>query len=224
MKYAIKGDNFPVVICRLDAGEEVICQAGAMTWMDSSIKMKTETGGLGKMIGKALTKESIFQNRYVAEASGEIALGSTYPGQIMAIPMDGSKTIIAQKGSFLAHSSGISMDMYLQKKVAGGLFGGEGFIMQRFTGTGILFLEIDGSSETYTLAAGQQKIIDTGYLVTMDETCSLDVQMIKGVGNVLFGGEGLFNTVITGPGNITLQTMSSQNMIASIVAAVSSRK
>ena len=125
----------------------------------------------------------------------------------MAYEVTPSTPIILQKSAFLAAVGDIELSIAFQKKLGSGLFGGEGFIMQKCTGTGIVFAEIDGSAITYELAAGQQKIVDTGYLAVMDATCQMDVQMGKGVKNVLFGGEGLFNTVVTGPGKVTLQTM-----------------
>ena len=207
MNYSIKGETLPVLVVSLQAGEEVTCESGAMSWMDPSIQMKTEAGGLGKALGRMLTKESLFQNRYVATADGEIAFASSFPGSIVAYEVTPTSPIILQKSAFLASVGDIELSVAFQKKLGSGLFGGEGFIMQKCTGTGIVFAEIDGCAITYELAAGQQKIVDTGYLAVMDATCQMDVQMVKGVKNVLFGGEGLFNTVVTGPGKVTLQTM-----------------
>ena len=220
MQYQVKGGNFPVLICSLNQGEAMLCQSGAMTWMDPAIKMETKAGGVGKVLGRMFSGENLFQNRYVAEQSGEIAFGVTFPGEIRAIELSGGKTVIAQKGSFLACTEGVEMSVFFQKKVAGGLFGGEGFIMQKFSGNGTVFIEIGGGAEEYTLEAGQKKIIDTGYLVYMDDTCSMDIQSVGSVGNALFGGEGLFNTVITGPGKILLQTLPESNLIAKIIAQI----
>ncbi len=210
MQYEIKGTPFPVVICGLDAGETVICQKGAMTWMTSNMNMVTNAGNgsLGKLFGRIVTGESIFQNEYTAQGGpGEIAFGSSVPGQILAIPIDASRDIVAQKTAFLASEKYVKMEIFFQKKLSGGLFGGEGFIMQRFSGNGMLFLEVDGSIVEYDLNPGETMLVDTGYLCAMDSTVKIDVEMIKGVGNALFGGEGLFNTKITGPGHVWLQTM-----------------
>ena len=207
MNYAVKGETLPVLIVSLQAGEEVTCEAGAMSWMDPTIQMKTEAGGIGKALGRMLTKESLFQNRYVATADGEIAFASSFPGSIVANEVTPDSPIILQKSAFLASIGDIDLSIAFQRKIGSGLFGGEGFIMQTCSGNGVVFAEIDGHAVTYELAAGQQKIVDTGYLAVMDGTCQMDVQMVKGVKNVLFGGEGLFNTVITGPGKVTLQTM-----------------
>ncbi len=206
MNCEIKGGNFPVAICQMAAGDSIMCETGAMSWMNGGIKMETNTGGgLGKMLGRAFSGESLFMNRYVADSDGILALGANSPGEIRKIELSGN-SIVVQKGSFLAMDQGINLDIFFQKKIGSGLFGGEGFIMNKLTGNGSVLLEIDGGAVEYDLAAGEKMTIDTGYLVMMDDTCSIDIVMIKGVGNMLFGGEGLFNTVVTGPGHIILQT------------------
>jgi len=207
MNYRIEGDNLPVVLIDLEAGEEITCEAGAMSWMDDEIEMRTEAGGLGKMFGRLLTNESAFLNHYVAHRDGEIAFSSHFPGSIMAIEVTPDRPIIVQKGSFLAYYGNIERTVFMQKRIGSGLFGGEGFLMHRFSGTGVVFVEIDGSAIEYEIAAGDKKIVDTGYVAVMDESCSLDIRQVKGVKNVLFGGEGLFNTEISGPGRVLLQTM-----------------
>ena len=218
MRYEIKGDNLPVVICRLESGEQMVCEGGSMSWMDDGIRMQTEGGGLGKIFGRVLTGESMFKNRYIADRPGEIAFASSFPGSIRAVQITPDRPLIAQKGAFLASYGNVEMNVHFQKKLGGGLFGGEGFLMQRFSGNGLVFVEIDGSVIEYDLAPGQRKILDTGYLAAMDGSCSLDVQTVKGVKNVLFGGEGLFNTVITGPGHIIIQTMPINNTAMALYA------
>ncbi|MBE5830159.1 MAG: TIGR00266 family protein [Butyrivibrio sp.] len=207
MNYSISGDNLPVLRVELGQGERIECEAGAMSWMDEGIVMATQGGGLGKMFGRAFTGEHMFLNEYVAERPGEIAFASKFPGSIRAVQISEGNGLIVQKGSYLATVGNINSEVFFQKKLGKGLFGGEGFLMRRFTGSGIVFLEIDGSAHEYELAPGQKKIIDTGNLAAMSESCSLDIQTISGVKNILFGGEGLFNTVITGPGKIILQSM-----------------
>ena len=208
MNYEIKGEPFPVVICNLNSGESVKCQAGAMAWMSPNMEMKTQTGGLGKMFGKALTGESLFENVYTAQnGDGMIAFATGVPGKILAVKLEGGKTIVAQKKSFLASATTVEMETAVQKKLGAGLLGGEGFIMQKFSGQGDLFLEIDGSVIEYNLAAGQVMIVDTGSLACMEGTVQMDVQSVKGLGNKLAGGESFFNTKLTGPGKIWLQTM-----------------
>ena len=220
MEYQVVGGNFPVVICKLQSGESMKCQSGAMTWMDPEIQMETKSGGIGKMLGRLVSGENLVENRYIANGNGEIAFGASFPGEILAIDLSGGRSVIAQKGSFLACTEGVETSVFFQKKLSGGLFGGEGFVMQKYTGNGTVFIEIGGGTQEYTLEAGQKKIIDTGYLVCMDDTCSMDIQTISGVANVVFGGEGLFNTVLTGPGKIILQTMPETGFISKIASQV----
>ena len=208
MNYEIKGEPFPVAICNLNSGESVKCQAGAMAWMSPNMEMKTQTGGLGKMFGKALTGESLFENVYTAQnGDGMISFATGVPGKILAIKLEGGKTIVAQKRSFLASATTVEMETAVQKKLGAGFLGGEGFIMQKFSGQGDLFLEIDGSVIEYNLAAGQVMVVDTGSLACMEGTVQMDVVSVKGLGNKLAGGESFFNTKLTGPGKIWLQTM-----------------
>ena len=207
MQYEIIGGNLPAVLCRLTRGEKIICEAGGMSWMDGVFKMETTGGGIGKMFGRMFSGESMFTNTYTAQQDGEIAFASSFPGQILAINLTPGKSIIAQKKAFLACEPCVEMSVFFQKKFGKGLFGGEGFIMQKFTGSGIVFLEVDGAIKEYVLAPGEKKIMDTGHLVMMDDTCKMDIERIAGVKNALFGGEGLFNTVVTGPGRIVIQTM-----------------
>ena len=175
--------------------------------MDGVFTMETTGGGIGKMFGRMFSGESMFTNTYTAQQDGEIAFASSFPGQILAINLTPGKSIIAQKKAFLACEPGVEMSVFFQKKFGKGLFGGEGFIMQKFTGSGLVFLEVDGAIKEYVLAPGEKKVMDTGHLVMMDETCKMDIERISGVKNALFGGEGLFNTVVTGPGRIVIQTM-----------------
>lgn len=208
MKYKISGDTLPVVELLLEANESVKCESGAMSWMSQNIEMETQGGGLGGVFSKMLSGEKLFQNKYTAVGgTGLIAFTSSFPGNIIAVEISPDKEVICQKSTFLAASAGVELSIYFQKKLGAGFFGGEGFIMQRLSGRGIAFLEIDGSAVEKTLSADQQLIVDTGYLAMMDATCSVDVRTIKGVKNVLLGGEGIFNTVVTGPGKVVLQTM-----------------
>ena len=209
MKYEIQGGSFPVAVCTVDPNETVITEGGGMSWMTPNMKMETTSnGGIGKMLGRMITKESLFQNRYTAQGGpGMIAFASSLPGEIMALEIGPGKDYVCQKASFLASSAGVELSTFFQKKLGAGFFGGEGFIMQKLSGNGIAFVEIDGSAIRYNLQPGQQLIVDTGHVVLMSSTCSMDVQTVKGVKNVLFGGEGLFNTVVTGPGEVVLQTM-----------------
>ena len=209
MRYEIKGEPLPVVICYPEAGEVLITESGSMSWMSPNMKMETTSnGGIGKVFGRMFSGESLFLNRYTAMGgNGLIAFASSFPGTILPFEIAPGQEIIAQKSAFLASDATVDLSVHFQKKLGAGLFGGEGFIMQKLSGHGTAFIEVDGYCQKYELNAGQSIIIDTGYLVAMTPSCSMEIQTVPGVKNVLFGGEGLFNTVITGPGTIYLQTM-----------------
>ena len=209
MKYKIEGGNLPVVICELEAGETMITEGGAMSWMSPNMKMETTSnGGVGKALGRLLSGEKLFQNRYTAVGGqGTIAFASSFPGAIKAFEISPGKELICQKGVFLAGEQTVELSVYLNKKLGKGLFGGEGFIMQKLSGNGLVFGEFDGHIVEYELEAGQQIVIDTGHLAAMSATCNMEIQMVQGAKNMLFGGEGIFNTVVTGPGHVWIQTM-----------------
>lgn len=224
MKYSIEGEPLPVVICDLEAGEKMITEKGAMSWMSPNMKMETVGGGAGKMFGRMFSGESMFVNHYTAVgAPGMIAFASSFPGAIRAFEISPGKDMICQKTAFLASTSGIEMSIFFQKKAGSGFFGGEGFIMQKLSGQGVAFVEFDGYIKEYTLAAGQSILVDTGYLAAMDSTCSMDIKKVPGVKNMLFGGEGVFNTEITGPGRVLLQSMPIGQMAGSLIPFLPSR-
>ena len=218
MKYTIEGAPLPIVICDLDAGETMITEKGAMSWMTPNMKMETVGGGVGKMVGRMFSGEAMFQNRYTAEGGpGQIVYASSFPGAILAFEISAGQEIIAQKSAFLASASTVELSVAFQKKLAGGFFGGEGFIMQRLSGQGTAFLEIDGYVKEYDLQAGQSMIIDTGYLAAMSGSCTMDITSVKGLKNKFVGGEGFFNTVVTGPGKIYLQSMPVNQMASALI-------
>ncbi len=209
MKYEIKGETLPVVICQLEAGEKMITERGAMAWMSPNMKMETNTnGGIGKALGRMFSGDSIFQNTYTAvNGNGMISFASSFPGTIRAFEVGPGQEYILQKQAFLASEAGVDLAIHFQKKVSSGLFGGEGFILQKVSGHGTVFAEFDGHVVEYDLKPGQQIVIDSGYLAAMSATCKMEIQTVPGLKNMVFGGEGLFNTVVTGPGHIWLQTM-----------------
>ncbi len=221
MRYSIKGEPTPVVICELENGEAMITERGSMVWMTPNMEMQTSAGGsVGKVFGRLFSGESIFQNIYTARGGpGMIAFASSFPGVVRAVRITPDRPVVVQKSAFLAAEPGVELSVFFQNKVGAGFFGGEGFIMQKLSGNGMAFIEIDGHGEEYSLAPGQQMIVDTGNLAMMDASCSLDIQTVKGVKNMFFGGEGVFHTVVTGPGNIILQTMPI-NALAATIAAV----
>ncbi len=224
MQYEIKGEPMPVVICHLENGETMMTESGAMSWMSPNMKMETTGGGVGKMFGRMFSGESLFLNRYTAQGgSGMIAFASSFPGAIRAVDIEPGREIVVQKSGFLAAEEGVQLSVFFQKKGMAGFFGGEGFIMQKLSGRGKAFIEIDGSAVEYNLQAGQKLVVDTGYVAMMDATCTMDVVTVKGVKNVLFGGEGLFNTIVAGPGRVTLQTMPLSGFVSSIAGMLPSK-
>lgn len=211
----------PVVICELAAGESMITEKGSMVWMSPNMEMQTSAGGFGKAFGRMFSGESIFQNIYTARGgTGLIAFASSFPGSIKAIEITPERPVVVQKSAFLAAEQGVELSVFFQKKVGVGFFGGEGFIMQRLSGRGLAFVEIDGHAVEYDLRSGQQLIVDTGNLAMADPTCSIDIQSVKGAKNMLFGGEGLFHTVVTGPGRVTLQTMPLSSFANTVASAL----
>lgn len=209
LNYKIEGGNLPVVICYPEQGQTICTEKGSMSWMSPNMKMETNSGGgLKKAFGRIFSGEAIFLNEYTpVGSSGMIAFASSFPGSIIPLEVTPGNSIVIQKRGFLAMEKGLELSVFFQQKMGAGFFGGEGFIMQKISGNGLVFIEIDGYCKEYDLAAGQSIIVDTGYLAAMSETCSMDIQSVKGLKNKLFGGEGFFNTVITGPGKVYLQSM-----------------
>ena len=209
IRYTIEGGNLPVVICHPEAGQTICTERGAMSWMSPNMRMETNMGGgLKKAIGRMFAGESIFMNEYTpVGGEGLIAFASSFPGSILPFEVTPGNGIIVQKRGFLAMEKGLELSVYFQRKLGKAFFGGEGFIMQKITGNGVVFLEIDGYCKEYELAAGESMVLDTGYLAAMSESCSMDVQTVQGAKNMFFGGEGWFHTRVTGPGKIYIQTM-----------------
>ncbi len=209
MEYKIEGQPLPIVTCQLRSGEAMITERGSMCWMSPNMKMETGSkGGLGKAFGRMFAGEALFQNRYTAMGgNGMIAFASSVPGEIRAFEIRPGQELIVQKSGFLAAEDDVDVSIFFQKKMGAGFFGGEGFVMQRLSGQGIAFVELDGHVVEYELMPGQAIVVDTGHLAAMDATCTMDIQAVSGVKNALFGGEGFFNTVVTGPGRIYLQSM-----------------
>ena len=218
IKYEIEGGNLPVVICYPEAYQTLCTERGAMSWMSENMRMETNTGGgIRKMFGRMFSGESIFMNEYTAiGASGMIAFASSFPGSIIPYRVTPGNGIIVQKKGFLAMEKGLELSLYFQKKLSRGFFGGEGFIMQRVSGDGMVFLEIDGYCKEFYLAPGESLIVDTGYLAAMSESCTMDIVTVKGAKNLFFGGEGLFHTRVTGPGKVYLQSMPIINTAAAL--------
>ena len=215
MRYRVEGNTLPVAILQLEAGESIISEAGGRTWSRGMIETETQArGGAAKSIGRMFAGESLFMSKYTAKAPAEIAFASSFPGRILVRELKAGESIICQKSAFLAATSGVDVSIYFQKRLASGFFSGEGFIMQKLTGPGLVFLELDGHVVEYDLAAGERLTCDTGVLAVMSQSCTMSVEMVKGLKNMIFGGEGLFDTVITRPGKVYLQSMTKAHLAA----------
>ena len=209
LRYTIEGDNLPVVICYPEVNQTLCSETGAMSWMSPNIKMDTNSGGgIKKALGRMLAGESLFMNEFTAQGgTGTIAFASSFPGSIIPYEVSPGNSIIVQKHSFLAMEKGLDLSIFFQKRLGKGLFGGEGFVMNKISGSGLVFIEIDGHCKEYDLQANESIIVDTGYLAAMSESCSMDIEAVQGAKNIFLGGMGLFHTKITGPGKVYLQTM-----------------
>lgn len=216
MEYQIIGGSFPAVSCKLQNGEAMITEGGSMIWMSPNMEMTTRGGGLGKMFSRAFSGENMFQNIYTAHGQGLITFGSSFPGKILPLQISQGKDVILQKSSFLASEAGVELSIHFNRKLGAGLFGGEGFIMQRLSGFGTAFAEVAGDLMEYTLDPGRQLVVSTGNLVGFEPTVQMDIRQVPGLKNKLFGGEGFFNTILTGPGKVWLQTTSIAGMATAI--------
>ena len=218
MEYEIKGGAFPIVICTLQKGETMKNETGAMAFMTSDMKMETSTGGgLLKGLGRALAGDTLFLNFFTAQSDNEqIGFSACTPGKIMSIKLDGSNTIIGQKNAFLAAEDSVDVDIFFKKKLGAGLFGGEGFVLQKFSGNGMLFIEIDGEVIEKELQPGEKLLLDPGHIAAMDESIDFDIERVKGAKNILFG-EGLFFAKLTGPGKVLIQTMPISKLAAALI-------
>lgn len=214
MRYEIWGSDMPAVTLTLDAGESIYTQSGGMSWMSDGIDMQTNArGGFAKSFGRMFSGESIFMATYTSQRPGTtLTIASAMPGTIKALRITPGKDIIAQKNAFLCATQGIDLSIAWSKRVGAGFFGGEGFILQRLSGDGLAFVEIDGSIKEYDLAPGEILKVDTGNVAMFEASVSYEIQTVKGFKNVLFGGEGLFLTVLRGPGRVWLQTMTTAEM------------
>lgn len=217
MEYQIQGGTFPVVICTLKNGEQMVTESGSMLWMTPNFEMQTSGGGMGKMISRVFAGERIFQNIFTAHGDGMIAFGSSFPGRILPLKLTGERGYILQKRAFLASEIDVQLSIHFNKKIGIGFFGGEGFIMQKVTGRGMAFIEVDGDIVEYTLCEGEEMIVDTGNVLGFEETVNMDIQQVAGLKNKMLGGEGFFHTRLKGPGKIWIQTMP----ISSVARAMS---
>jgi uncharacterized protein (TIGR00266 family) len=213
-----------VVILTLEQGESVFTESGGMSWMSEGFEMKTNMkGGIFGGIARTLAGESLFMTTYTMnKASGIIAFSSSFPGKIVPIHLQAGESIICQKSAFLCAEHSVKLATHLKKKLGAGFFGGEGFILQKVTGPGWCFLEIDGEAVEYQLGSGEKMKVDTGHVAVFESSVNYDIEMVKGFRNILFGGEGLFLTTLQGPGKVWLQSMPINNLAARIIPYIPS--
>jgi uncharacterized protein (TIGR00266 family) len=220
MEYKVIGTTLQAVILELDPGETVFSESGGMAWMSSNIDMKTSGrgGGLGGALGRMVTGESLFLVEYTStNGKGIVSFASDFPGKIVPIHLGDGQVMICQKSAFLCAEKTVKLDIHFRKRLGAGLFGGEGFILQKLTGPGVAFVCLDGEIVEYTLVQNQVLKVDTGHVAMYEPTVAFDVEMVKGLGNIFFGGEGLFLATLKGPGRIWLQTMPTSNLARAIM-------
>lgn len=208
MRYEIIGKTVPAVEFTLNRGESIYSQRGGMTWQTDGINMKTNArGGVMKSLGRMFTGESIFMNTYTANVDGaKVAFATTVPGDIVSVNVGENNGFTVQKSAFLCAEPGVDMSIAFTKKFSAGLFGGEGFVLQKAKGNGMLFLEVDGDPVERILAPGEVLKVDTGNVVGFESTVSYEIETVKGLGNIFLGGEGLFLTKVVGPGRVIIQS------------------
>lgn len=225
MRYAISGTVLQSLEVQLDAGESMFTESGGMAWMSDGIEMETNTrGGLMSGLGRALSGESLFMTTYTSRVqNGMITFTPEAPGKVIPIQLAPNQMVIAQKDAFMCAQNSVKLEMHFRKKLGAGLFGGEGFILQKLTGPGMAFLEIPGEVKEYNLAPGQILKIDPGHIAAFDPTVSYDISMVKGLKNIVFSGEGLFLATVTGPGRLWLQTMPISNLAQKISKYIPSK-
>lgn len=220
MNYKIIGQTVPVVEMKLNAGETVYTQSGGMAYQSDGIAMKTNArGGVMKSLGRMFSGESIFMANYTAQKDGAVvAFASTVPGNIIPVDLSAMPSgLVLQKGAFLCAEENVETSIAFTKKISAGLFGGEGFILQKAIGRGNLFLEVDGDTIEKQLAPGEVLKVDTGNVVAFEPTVSYEVETVKGLGNIFLGGEGLFLTRLVGPGRIILQSQNFKDFAGRLI-------
>jgi uncharacterized protein (TIGR00266 family) len=224
MDYQIVGTTMQAVIIQLEPGQTLFSETGGMAWMSGNVVMNTNAGGggglggmLGGMLKRAVSGESLFIVDYTVQGGrGLVSFASEFPGKIIPLHLGQGQSMIMQRDAFMCAEKTVSLEMHFRRNLGSGIFGGEGFIMQRVTGPGVAFAELDGEIVEYTLEAGQVLKVDTGHVAMFEPTVQFDIEMVRGFRNILFGGEGLFLATLRGPGRIWLQTMPAMNLAKKI--------
>lgn len=217
MRYDISGTVMQTVSIALDRGETVVSQTHAMAWMSDGIAMDTHTGGgLFAGLKRAMSGGSIFITEYRADTAGEVAFAPRFPGTILARTLRPGESLICRKETFLCAERSVSLEIAFQQRLGAGLFAGEGFILQRVTGPGTVWLDLSGEVVEKTLGVGERLRVHAGHIGMQEPGVSTDISMVRGFRNVLFGGEGLFLATLTGPGRVWLQSMPILNLAEEI--------
>ena len=214
MKYHILGTVQQMLAVELQPNQIVYSDAGAMSWMTSTVNMNTKaSGGLGGMLKRAVSGASVFIIDFNATgAPGQVSFSTDFPGKVLPIELEAGQSVIMHKHAFLCAEKSVGLDVFFTRKLGAGLFGGEGFILQKLTGPGLTFAELDGDAVEYHLKAGEIMRVETGHVAMFEASVTFDIQMIKGITNILAGGEGLFLATLTGPGRIWLHSMTVSKM------------
>ena len=220
MKYRVDGSVMQILTVDLEEGEEVYAESGALSWMSGNMEMHSYVhGGVGGAIGRTLTGESLFTVRFRPKGGpGYVAFSPSFPGKVIPVEISKGRDMICQKDAFLAAETTVSVKSIFRKKLTVGLFGGEGFNLQKLSGSGMAFVEVDGEVSVIELKQGESLKVDTGSLAMFEPTVTYDVTMVRGVRNILFGGEGMFLAILKGPGKVWLQTMPAMNLIQRVLA------
>jgi len=218
MRYEVSGTVMQTVSIDLSPGETVYSQTATMAWMSDSVHMQTNTGGgLFAGLKRSLTGGSFFVTDFTAQAAGaHVAFAPRFPGTILVRTLAAGESLICRKETFLAAEKSVTFELAWQQRIGAGFFGGAGFILQRVSGPGTVFLDMSGEVVTKRLGPGERLFVHAGHVGVHEPTVSFDIQMVPGFGNILFGGEGLFLATLTGPGEVHLQSMPIMNLAEEI--------
>ncbi|NOK60363.1 MAG: TIGR00266 family protein [Chloroflexi bacterium AL-W] len=220
MNYQIVGTTMQAAVIQLNPGQTLYSESGGMSWMSGNVDYSTTTGGggLGGIFKRAISGESLFIVEYTCSGvQGLVAFASEFPGKIVPLHLGEGQQVIAQKDAFMCAEKSVNLEMHFRRKLGSGFFGGEGFIMQKLTGPGVAFVEMDGEIVEYTLQAGQVLKVDTGHVAMYEPSVDFDIEMVRGFRNILFGGEGLFLATLRGPGRVWLQTMPAMKLAKKVM-------
>ena len=219
LKYHILGTVQQVLAVEIQPGKTLFSDAGAMSWMTSTVSMSTKgSGGLGGMLKRAVSGASAFIIDFdAASGPGQATFSTDFPGKVLPIELDAGQSVVMHKHAFLCAEKSVTLDVFFTKKLGAGMFGGEGFILQKLTGPGMVFAELDGDAVEYQLKPGEVLKVEPGHIAMFEGTVAFDIQMVKGIANILFGGEGLFLGTLTGPGRVWLHSMTVSKMAHRLV-------